>query len=89
MKKIFAISVAIFIGIFISAQTAYAAFPEINISGLDTIANFGTVLKAGGVLAGSQVNFSVKNRMGLNLIWLPSPISKEMQVLMFRRRKRE
>ncbi|MEK7171698.1 MAG: Ig-like domain-containing protein [Patescibacteria group bacterium] len=64
MKKIFAISVAIFIGIFISAQTAYAAFPEINISGLDTIANFGTVLKAGGVLAGSQVNFSVKKPDG-------------------------
>lgn len=64
MKKIFAISVAVFIGIFISMQTAYAAFPGISVSGLDTIANFGTVLKASGVPTGSQINFSVKKPDG-------------------------
>lgn len=44
-------------------QTAYAAGMP-SISGLDTIANFGTVLKANGAVPNSQVDFLIKKPDG-------------------------
>ncbi|MBI4995205.1 Ig-like domain-containing protein [Candidatus Peregrinibacteria bacterium] len=63
-KKIFVILAALFIGIFISTQTAYAVFEKANISALDTIVNFGTLLKADGVEPGLKVDFLIKKPDG-------------------------
>lgn len=63
MKKIFVILAAVVIGISIFGQTAYAAEAISNLSALDTIANFGTIVKAVAA-PNSQVDFLIKKPDG-------------------------
>lgn len=56
MKQIVRILLVLAISVSASCATAYAA---VSVSALDTVANFGTVMKASGLAAGADVDFVV------------------------------